>query len=188
MTWFGINAAFRQRNEWPGSWGQLSVAANVTPKLVEKGDLADLVNAAKGLWDVPENAITIEVTENALMSPDACFVTLQSLREIGARVSIDDFGTGYSSLSYFNSIPADELKIDRSFVMKMLEDDCYGRVVRTIINLAHEFGLQVTAEGVEDTVTADVLTDLGCDYLQGYLFARPLPHREFIAWLTDYRP
>jgi EAL domain-containing protein (putative c-di-GMP-specific phosphodiesterase class I) len=105
-----------------------------------------------------------------------------------ARVSIDDFGTGYSSLSYFNGIPADELKIDKSFVMKMLEDDGYARIVRTIIKLAHGFGLRVTAEGVENHETADALAALGCDYLQGYHFSRPLPQAEFITWLSTYEP
>ncbi len=188
LTWFGINAAFRQLNEWPGRWGPLSVAINVTPSLVEQVDLIEMLNNAKGLWGVPDDQITIEVTENALMRPNESFATLNALRESGARVSIDDFGTGYSSLAYFNSIPADELKIDKSFVMKMLEDDGYERVVRTIINLAHSFGLEVTAEGVEDRKTADALAALNCDYLQGYYFARPLPQAEFIAWLADYEP
>jgi len=188
LTWFGINAAFRQLNEWPDRWGPLSVAINVTPSLVEQADLVELLNSAKGLWGVPANQITIEVTENALMRPNESFESLNALRETGTRVSIDDFGTGYSSLSYFNSIPADELKIDKSFVMKMLEDDGYARIVRTIINLAHSFGLQVTAEGVENLETADALAALDCDYLQGYYFARPLPQAEFIAWLANYKP
>jgi len=188
LTWFGINAAFRQFNEWPKLWGPLSVAINVTPSLVENADLAELLNNAKGLWDVPANQITIEVTENALMRPNECFAALNAMRETGVRVSIDDFGTGYSSLSYFNSIPADELKIDKSFVTKMLADDGYARVVHTIINLAHSFGLSVTAEGVEDRETADALAALDCDYLQGYLFSRPLPQNEFVAWLADYQP
>jgi len=188
LTWFGINAALRQLNEWPDRWGPLSVAVNVTPSLVEQADLEELLNSVKGLWDVPADQITIEVTENALMRPDESFAPLNALRETGARVSIDDFGTGYSSMAYFNSIPADELKIDKSFVTNMLEDGGYERVVRTIINLAHDFGLQVTAEGVEDHETADALAALGCDFLQGYYFSRPLPQPEFIAWLTDFEP
>lgn len=188
LTWFGVNAAFRQRNEWPDLWGPLSVAINVTPGLVGSADLKGLVDSAKGLWDVPADQITIEVTENALMHPEESFAPLNALRKSGACVSIDDFGTGYSSLAYFNDIPADELKIDKSFVLKMLEDDGYARVVRTIINLAHGFGLRVTAEGVENRETAESLAALGCDYLQGYYFARPLPHNEFVDWLNDYAP
>ncbi len=186
LTWFGMNAAFRQLNDWPRTWGSLSVAVNVTPRLVEQADLVEQVGTARSLWNVPEGSVTIEVTENALMHPGQSFTTLQALRELGIRVSIDDFGTGYSSLSYFNGIPADELKIDQSFVRKMLEDEGYARIVRTIINLAHDFGLQVTAEGVEDEQTADALAALGCDYLQGYYFSRPLPQSDFIAWLSDY--
>ncbi|MDH3511316.1 MAG: GGDEF domain-containing phosphodiesterase [Gammaproteobacteria bacterium] len=188
LTWFGIKAALRQCKDWSDRWGPLSVAINVTPSLVERGDLPELLNNLKGLWDVPAEQITIEVTENALMRPDESFAQLSALRETGARVSIDDFGTGYSSLSYFNSIPADELKIDKSFVMKMLDDDGYASIVRTIINLAHDFGLQVTAEGVENRATADALAALDCDYLQGYYFSRPLPQAEFITWLSTYEP
>ena len=188
LTWFGINAAFRQRNDWPDRWGALSVAINVTPSLVEQADLEEMLGNAKGLWGVPADQITIEVTENALLRPNESFALLNALREAGTRVSIDDFGTGYSSLSYFNNIPADELKIDKSFVMKMLDDDGYARIVRTIINLAHSFGLRVTAEGVEDRETADALAALDCDYLQGFFFSRPLPQTEFIAWLNDYEP
>lgn len=188
LTWFAVNAALRQLNEWPDAWGPLSVAINVTPSIVEQADLEELLNSAKGLWGVPANRITIEVTENALMRPNESFAPLNALRQTGVQVSIDDFGTGYSSLSYFNTIPADELKIDKSFVTKMLEDDGYARVVRTIIDLAHSFGLRVTAEGVEDKKTADALAALSCDYLQGYLFSRPLPQAEFTAWLTEYQP
>lgn len=188
LTWFGINTAFRQRADWPDRWGPMSVAINVTPSLVEHADLEEQLSNARGLWGVPADQTTVEVTENALMRPEQCFGALSALRRNGTRVSIDDFGTGYSSLSYFNSIPADELKIDKSFVMKMLDDDGYARVVKSIINLAHGFGLRVTAEGVEDLETADALAALRCDYLQGYYFARPLPQDEFKNWLTDYRP
>ncbi|MGB5622158.1 MAG: EAL domain-containing protein, partial [Gammaproteobacteria bacterium] len=188
LTWFAVNTAFRQLNDWPSQWGPLSVAVNVTPGLVEQADLAEQVITAQRLWHVPEGSATIEVTENALMHPGQCFATLQALRGLGVKVSIDDFGTGYSSLSYFNDIPADELKIDQSFVRKMLEDEGYARIVRTIINLAQDFGLQVTAEGVEDQQTAAALAALGCDYLQGYYFSRPLPQADFITWLADYRP
>lgn len=187
LTWYAINAACRQLSEWPDRWGPMSVAINATPSIVENTDLDELLTSAKGLWGVPSQQLTIEVTENALMRPEKCFAALNALRASGVCVAIDDFGTGYSSLSYFNSIPADELKIDKSFVMKMLEDDGYARVVKTIINLAHSFGLRVTAEGVEDERTADALAALECDFLQGYFFSRPLPQPEFIDWLEHYK-
>ena len=187
LTWFAMNAACRQLGEWPDRWGSLSVAVNVTPSIVEHTDLEELVMSVTGLWDVRADQLTIEVTENALMRPQSSFATLNALRDTGVRVSIDDFGTGYSSFSYFNSIPADELKIDKSFVTGMLDDDGYARIVRTIINLAHSFNLKVIAEGVEDERTAQALAELDCDYLQGYYFSRPLPQNEFICWLNDYR-
>jgi EAL domain-containing protein (putative c-di-GMP-specific phosphodiesterase class I)/GGDEF domain-containing protein len=188
LTWFGINTAFRQWHGWPDRWGALSVAINVTPAFVQNSDLEELLMSMTGLWGLAAENVTIEVTENALMRPETSFAPLNAARDFGARVSIDDFGTGYSSLAYFNNIPADELKIDKSFVMRMLEDEGYARVVRTIVNLAHSFGLRVTAEGVEDRETANALAALKCDYLQGYYFSRPLPQNEFIAWLENYTP
>jgi EAL domain-containing protein (putative c-di-GMP-specific phosphodiesterase class I) len=112
---------------------------------------------------------------------------LRELRDLGVQISIDDFGTGYSSFAYFKNIPADELKIDKSFVMKMLNDDDDKKIVRTIIELAKSFGLKVTAEGVEDGETAAMLAQLRCDRLQGYHYSRPLPNVEFVAWLEEYR-
>jgi EAL domain-containing protein (putative c-di-GMP-specific phosphodiesterase class I) len=111
---------------------------------------------------------------------------LRELRELGVQISIDDFGTGYSSLAYFKNIPADELKVDKSFVIGMLADGGDLQIVRTVVELAKGFGLKVTAEGVEDKATADALAALKCDRLQGYLYSKPLPHRAFIDWLHAY--
>jgi EAL domain-containing protein (putative c-di-GMP-specific phosphodiesterase class I) len=104
---------------------------------------------------------------------------------MGLRVSIDDFGTGYSSLSYFKKIPADELKIDKSFVMNMATDSSDQRLVRTIIELAHHFKLEVVAEGVENRATFDALANMGCNQAQGYLFAPALSLQRLKAWLAE---
>jgi EAL domain-containing protein (putative c-di-GMP-specific phosphodiesterase class I) len=105
------------------------------------------------------------------------------VREFGVRISIDDFGTGYSSLSYFKKIPADELKIDKSFVMRMLTDEADQRLVETIITIARQFKLDVVAEGVENQSTLEVLARMGCDYAQGYLFAPALNAEQLGVWL-----
>jgi EAL domain-containing protein (putative c-di-GMP-specific phosphodiesterase class I) len=112
---------------------------------------------------------------------------LARLRELGVRVSIDDFGTGYSSLAYLKNVPADELKIDRSFVMNMLADEADGRLVEQVVALGHAFGLEVVAEGVENAEVASRLAAVGCDYVQGFHYAKPLAPRDFLAWAQEWR-
>jgi EAL domain-containing protein (putative c-di-GMP-specific phosphodiesterase class I) len=133
---------------------------------------------------VKSGGLTLEITEGALIVDfEQATARLARLREFGVRISIDDFGTGYSSLSYFKKIPADELKIDKSFVMRMLSDEADQRLVQTIITLAHQFRLDVVAEGVEDQRTLDVLARMSCDYAQGYLIAPALDAEQLEIWL-----
>jgi EAL domain-containing protein (putative c-di-GMP-specific phosphodiesterase class I) len=107
--------------------------------------------------------------------PQAVIANLERLRSMGVRVSIDDFGTGYSSLSYLKQLPVDELKIDRSFVGSMTVDETQAVIVRSIIDLGHNLGLRVVAEGLEDEPTLRRLAALGCDLAQGYYLGRPAP-------------
>jgi EAL domain-containing protein (putative c-di-GMP-specific phosphodiesterase class I) len=120
-------------------------------------------------------------------NPESSFRVLNRLRELGTQISIDDFGTGYSSFAYFKNIPADELKIDKSFVLNMFNDGGDRKIVRAIVQLSKEFGLEVTAEGVEDERTAKMLAKLECDRLQGYHYARPLPQKEFVQWVDRFK-
>ena len=187
LTSFVLNTAVRQSAEWPQHWGPLTVAVNVTPRVVEDADLCAMVASAVGMWDAVPNRLFIEITEGAIMkNPAVSFEVLRRLREQGVQISIDDFGTGYSSLAYFKNIPADELKIDKSFVINMLEDNGDKQIVRTVIDLAKSFGLMVTAEGVEDRPTAEMLAQLRCDRLQGYFYSKPLPQARFIEWLDAF--
>lgn len=187
LTAFVLNTALRQAVDWPGHWGKLSVSVNVTPRLLLDSDLVDMVAGALKLWDFEPGCLMLEVTEGAVMTdPARSFGILTSLRELGVKISIDDFGTGYSSLTHFKNIPADELKIDKSFVLNMLEDDGDRQIVKTVIELSKGFGLQVTAEGVEDERTATMLADMRCDRLQGYFYSKPLPQQEFVTWLQAY--
>jgi diguanylate cyclase (GGDEF)-like protein len=187
ITRFVLNTALRESADWPTHWGELSVAINVTPKVIDQVDLPEMILGALGMWGAEAARLFVEVTEGAIMAdPEASLKVLKDLRDLDVHVSIDDFGTGYSSLSYFKNIPADELKIDKSFVVNMLEDAGDKQIVRAVIELARGFGLAVTAEGVEDAKTAAELSSLGCDRLQGYHYSRPLPQQAFIAWLDDY--
>ena len=156
---------------------------------MDDADLVELVMNAIGMWDTNPDRLVIEVTEGALMTnPEKSFKILQGLRDHDVQISIDDFGTGYSSLAYFKNIPANELKIDKAFVMNMFDDKADEQIVRSVIELAHIFNLSVVAEGAENRETVDLLSELKCDSIQGYYFSRPLPQSEFIAWLENYEP
>ena len=184
LTSYVLNAALKQAAEWPEP---LSVSVNVSAKMLQSPDLADMVEVALKLWNFEPARLVIEITEGALMSnPETSFEILTDIRKLGVKISIDDFGTGYSSFAYFKNIPADELKIDKSFVMNMFDDAGDKKIVRAIIQLSKEFGLDVTAEGIEDQRTAQILAELECDRLQGYHYSRPIPQQDFIAWLSHY--
>jgi len=188
LTRFAFHRALRQLGEWPRSLGPIGVAVNVTPSIIRNPELVDVVKNAAGLWSVSLERLTVEVTENALMvDRERSHRVLTELRELGARVSIDDFGTGYSSLSYLKQVPADELKIDKSFVMNMLADEADARIVEQVVALGHSFGLEVVAEGVETREVAARLAEIGCDRAQGFLYAKPLPAEEFPAWIQGWR-
>jgi EAL domain-containing protein (putative c-di-GMP-specific phosphodiesterase class I) len=112
---------------------------------------------------------------------------LERIQATGVTIAVDDFGTGYSSLAYLKGLPVRELKIDKSFVLTMCDQPTDAAIVRTIVDLGRNLGLEVCAEGVEDAAVAEMLRDKGCDLAQGYLYSRPLPADEFSAWL-DARP
>jgi EAL domain-containing protein (putative c-di-GMP-specific phosphodiesterase class I) len=133
---------------------------------------------------VPANCLRVEITEGAIMSePARAMEVLTALRGLGVGLSVDDFGTGYSSLAYLKRLPVDELKIDRSFVRDMATDDSTLSIVRSAIELAHNLGLRVVAEGVEDAPTLELLQRLSCDKIQGYFLSRPLSATDATVWL-----
>jgi diguanylate cyclase (GGDEF)-like protein len=138
--------------------------------------------------DLPGSAMGLEITETAMMDdPEQALRALQALAQMGLHLSIDDFGTGYSSLSYLKRLPVHELKIDKSFVMRMEENLDDARIVRSTIELAHNLGLSVVAEGVESTAAWKLLAGLHCDHVQGFLIAEPMPVEEFAAWCRHWR-
>lgn len=180
-TWYVLSNALRCAAECGG----LQVAVNITPRMLHHREFMDMVDTAIATWGVGDNVLTLEVTEGALMVDfEQASKRLTKLRDSGVRISIDDFGTGYSSLSYFKKIPADELKIDKSFVMRMLQDSADHRLVETILKLAQQFKLATVAEGVEDRATYDALVAMGCDYAQGFLFSPAIDGLKLKEWLS----
>jgi len=165
------------------------MAVNVSPSSLFHPEFSLMVDSALSIWDMAPQRLIIEITESVLMAdPQACIRILSEMRTKGIRVSIDDFGTGYSSLAYFKTIPADELKIDRSFVLNMLESASDASIVELVIDLAHKFGLKVVAEGVENEALQRVLEGLGCDLVQGYHLSRPMSLEDLQRWLLAYSP
>jgi EAL domain-containing protein (putative c-di-GMP-specific phosphodiesterase class I) len=180
-TWYSLSNAMRMSADCGG----LSVAVNITPRMLHAHEFVDMIRTAVSTWGIKQRQVTLEVTEGGLIADFVqATARLKKLRDMGLRVSIDDFGTGYSSLSYFKKIPADELKIDKSFVQNMATDSSDQRLVKTIIELASHFNLEVVAEGVENRATFDLLASMGCQQAQGYLFSPALSLPNLKAWLA----
>jgi EAL domain-containing protein (putative c-di-GMP-specific phosphodiesterase class I) len=184
LTLWMFDAAAR---EWPrleqalGTGLRLSV--NLSTRDLLDQELPDKLGAILDRHAAPAGAFCLEITESAIMDdPQRAEATLRRLAERGFKLSIDDFGTGYSSLAYLKRLPVHELKIDKSFVMGMERDAGDAKIVRSTIDLAHNLGLCVVAEGVENAAIWNQLHRLDCDEAQGYHMSRPLPAAEFAAW------
>jgi diguanylate cyclase (GGDEF)-like protein len=183
LTTFMINTALRQCADWTRQGWDLSVSVNLTASDLVEPELPDFVNQALGLWGVPAEKLTLEITEDSLIRDlEVTMATLTDLKALAVGLSIDDFGTGYSSLSYLKRLPVDELKVDRVFVSNMLGNKHDRMIVRAVIDLAHHFGLRVVAEGAENRETVAAIEEYGGDLVQGYHISRPLPTLEFDDW------
>ena len=177
LCWMAIKSAVAACAGWPDGVG---VAVNVPPDLVCDGELPVVIGDALSIHDLAPGRLTLEVTEEVMLNdPEAAMAMLRTLRDMGVRIAIDDFGTGYSSLAYLRDLALDELKIDRTFVTGLTEGSRNRDIIRAMVALSHAFSMRVVAEGVEDTATADVLRELGCDVLQGYHFGKPMPPAQF---------
>jgi EAL domain-containing protein (putative c-di-GMP-specific phosphodiesterase class I) len=161
----------------------MTLSVNLSTRDLLDPDLPKKFDALLVKHRVPAEAYCLEITESAIMDdPTRALATLNRLSALGFRLSIDDFGTGYSSLAYLKRLPVDELKIDKSFVMSMEKDLDDAKIVRSTIDLAHNLGLTVVAEGVENAKAWEMLRELECDEAQGYHMGRPMPAKDFVAW------
>ncbi len=165
----------------------LGASVNASASDLRFSSFVDIVLNALAIWKMPAELLTVEVTESLLLEdPELSYAILQRLREHGIRVSIDDFGTGYSSLAYFKNIPADEIKIDKSFVENLEHCADDRAIVSTVISLAHRFKKRVVCEGVESLAALRLLESMECDIVQGYLFSKPLKLDELKPWLRRF--
>lgn len=185
LTRYVFTGALRDAALWHRAGHPLGVAVNVSAALLLDdafvAELADLVAGAQ----IPPGAITIEVTETAAMNqPEQAIAALERWRALGVNISIDDYGTGQSSLGYLQKLPASELKIDMSFVRTLVEDQRNAIMVRSTIAMAHELGLKVVAEGIEDAECLALLKTMGCDNAQGWHIGKPMPAPELLAFVS----
>jgi diguanylate cyclase (GGDEF)-like protein len=185
VTRWVIDEALRQQRMWRDNGMDLTMAVNISPhSLRPSSNLPDTVAELTESWNTEPNRLTLELTESAL-SQAAASDAVRRLHTLGEMMSIDDFGTGYSSVAYLHRLPLDEIKIDKSFVVGMRPASDNAVVVRAIVDLAHNLGLAVVAEGVEDEVSRELLDTYGCDSVQGYLFSHPCRAEQLTTWLTE---
>jgi EAL domain-containing protein (putative c-di-GMP-specific phosphodiesterase class I) len=178
-----LRMALQQVSHWQDGDTPITVAVNLSPRCLAEVDLPLQILALLAMYNVEPGLLELEITENTLAhDPDRALATLTALHNAGILISIDDFGTGYSSMSYLKRLPVSELKVDRSFVAGMLANVDDGILVRSVVDLGHNLGLTVVAEGVEDQETLDALTAVGCDVAQGYHLGRPMGRDAFDSW------
>jgi diguanylate cyclase (GGDEF)-like protein len=180
-----LDQACRQLREWHDQgFSDLRMAVNLSTVQLHHAELPRVVNNLLQIYRLPPRSLELEVTETGLMEDISTAAQhLLSLRRSGALIAIDDFGTGYSSLSYLKSLPLDKIKIDKSFVQDLIDDDDDATIVRAIIQLGKSLGMQVIAEGVETAEQEAYIISEGCHEGQGYLYSKPLPARELLAYL-----
>ena len=184
-----LRISLAQTRAWLDEGWSVPVAVNISARSLFDEDFPAEVACQLAAVGVPAAMLSLELTESAIMTdPVRALGVLRSLDDMGVSLSIDDFGTGYSSMSYLKNLPVRELKIDRSFVMGMASDDSDVVLVQSAVDLGHNLGLHVVAEGVEDASTQVALAAMGCDLVQGYHVRRPVEAAELAVWLSTHAP
>ena len=187
LTLWVLEHAIGQCARWHAQGLDLEIAVNISARNLQDRELPDQVESLLERFDFPRCRLILEITESALITdPANAKKVMKQLHDRGVRLSVDDFGTGYSSLVLLRELTVDELKIDKSFIMAMDTDDSNATIVRSTIDLGHNLGLRVTAEGVENETALARLRDLGCDLGQGYHFAAPLAPEQVADWIREW--
>jgi EAL domain-containing protein (putative c-di-GMP-specific phosphodiesterase class I) len=187
ITRWMLATGVREMARWAELGQPLKLSINLSTRDLLDVDLVERVDALLRQHDVPAGRLCLEITESAIMDdPQRAQATMERLSALGFSLSIDDFGTGYSSLAYLKKLPVEELKIDQSFVKCMETDQDDAKIVRSTIELAHNLGLSVVAEGVENEAVWNMLRDLKCDQAQGYHMGKPMPADTFSSWCVGW--
>lgn len=178
-----------QLNHWKRQGHHLSVAINLSASDVIDRGLPMHITELFESYDLTPDQLALEVTESAVMQDvEAATETLLALSQMGLKIAVDDYGTGYSSLAQIKRLPVDELKIDKSFVLKLDTQQEDLTIVRSTIEMGHHLGLKIVAEGVENSASAELLSQLRCDFLQGYWISKPMPADAITGWLAEFKP
>jgi len=186
ITAWVLEAAIRQCSLWLAEGRPLGIAINISMRDLLNPGLPSTLSSLMRTYDVAPQWIALEITESAIMEePIRALEVFSGINNTGVRLSLDDFGIGQSSLAYLKRFPVAELKIDKSFVMAMSDDKDDAAIVRSAIELGHNMGLRVVAEGVEDGDSLELLQSMGCDLAQGYFISRPLPADKLEKWLSE---
>ncbi len=189
LTEWVIEAGLRLNQSWERQGCALPIALNISPRNMRDENFLKTIRALRSAWSVGAGLLELEITESSVMDDaEHALQVLFSLREEGIPLYIDDFGTGYSSLAYLQKLPVEYIKIDQSFVSGMSISKDSALIVRSTIDLVHELGRKAVAEGVETQGDWDMLAEFGCDFIQGYFVAKPMPAEEFPTWRRNYRP
>ena len=185
ITFIVLHNVLAQLEEWHALGLNIKVAVNLSMRNLSDENLPDDIANALKSYNIPPENLILEVTESSMMSnPALANATLTTLSKLGVQCSIDDFGTGYSSLAYLKSLPASEIKIDKSFVTDMTNDENDAIIVHATIVMAHNMGYRVVAEGVENAEILELLQILGCDIAQGFYFSKPMPAEYVAEWIV----
>jgi len=184
LTSYVLRVAIQQLAEWRATGLDLPVSVNLSVRDLLDPSIVTRIQELLAASDVPADRLFLEITESSMMDqPERALATLGALADIGVGLSIDDFGTGYSSLAYLQRLPVRELKIDRSFVMHIMTSRGDAEIVRSTIDLGHNLGLSIVAEGVEDEAAMAFLIEVGCDVAQGYYIAKPMRAADVPSWV-----
>jgi diguanylate cyclase (GGDEF)-like protein len=182
-----VNTALRESAKWSVAGEKITTAINLSASCLRWPRLFDSIESSLNIWGGDPANLCIEVTESTIQQDlNQGFKILNRIKELGVKISIDDFGTGYSSLEYFKFIPANELKIDKSFIFNMLNSQIDMDIVKLILDWGQRFNMEIVAEGVEDQQCLNSLAQLGCNYAQGYHISKALPAEQFHQWLEKY--
>lgn len=186
LTLWVLDTALAQCAEWHRQGMQIGMAVNLSARNFLDPNLPDKVANYLKKWQVPAQWLCLEITESMTMSdPPRALEIIRTIDAMGVKISIDDFGTGYSSLAYLKKLQVDELKIDRSFVLDMDKEQDNQMIVRSTIDLAHSLGLSVVAEGIETESIMKILSNYGCDMVQGYYLCKPKPAEDIARWFQE---
>ncbi|MBI3547027.1 MAG: EAL domain-containing protein, partial [Gammaproteobacteria bacterium] len=186
LTPWVLNQSLREGQSLQDQKMPITISMNLSVRDLQDPYLAEAFAEQLAALQISPRWLELEITESAVMTdPERAFEVLTRLSKMGLKLAIDDFGTGYSSLSYLKKLPGNTIKIDKSFVIGMGRDENDAAIVRTSIDLGHNLGLEVVAEGVENEETLKRLAELGCDTAQGHYMSRPLSAEELNVWLKQ---